>query len=53
VKPAENKRPLRRPRSKRETNIRRNFKEIGLEGVEWINLALERYEWQALCENAN
>jgi hypothetical protein len=29
-------------------NIRMNFKEMGLEGVEWVHLAQDRNQWQAL-----
>jgi hypothetical protein len=36
------KRQLRKPRSRWENYIRRDFKEIGLEGVDWIHLAQNR-----------
>jgi len=35
-------RPLVRPRSRWEDNIRMDLREIGLEGVEWIHLAQDR-----------
>jgi hypothetical protein len=38
VKP-EGKRPLGRPRYRREDNIRMDIREIGWEGVDWIHLA--------------
>jgi hypothetical protein len=36
------KRPLRRPRSKLENSIRMDLREMGWEGVDWINLAQGR-----------
>jgi hypothetical protein len=43
----EGKRPLRRPR-RRRGDIRIDFREIGWKGVDWINLALDWDQWQAL-----
>jgi hypothetical protein len=37
----EGKRPLGRPRHRWEENIKRDHREIGLEGVDWIHLAQE------------
>jgi hypothetical protein len=39
---AEDKRPLGRPTSKREENIKTGPKEITYVGVEWIDLAQDR-----------
>ena len=36
------KMPLGRPRSRWEDNIRMGHKEIGSEGVDWIDLAQDR-----------
>jgi len=44
----EGKRPLRRPRHRWEDNIRMNLMEIGWEGVDWMHLAQDRDQWQAL-----
>jgi hypothetical protein len=41
----EGKRQLRRPRRRCEDNIKMDLWEIGLEGVDWIHLALERDRW--------
>jgi len=37
-----------RPRCKWEDNIRMDLKEIGWEGVDWINLAQDRDQWRSL-----
>jgi hypothetical protein len=42
------KRPLRRPRQRWTNNIRVDLREIGWEGVEWMNLAQDRDQWLAL-----
>jgi len=42
------KKPLRRPRQRWEDNIEMNHKEIGWEDVEWMHLAQDREQWQAL-----
>jgi hypothetical protein len=46
----EGKRPLGRPRRRWEDNIRLYLREIGWEGVEWIHLALDRDQWQAILK---
>jgi hypothetical protein len=38
------KRPLGRPRHRWENNIRMDLREVGLEGVEWLHLAEDRYQ---------
>jgi hypothetical protein len=44
----EEKRPLGRPRSRWEDNIRMNLREIGWGGMDWIDLAQDRDQWRAL-----
>jgi len=44
----EGKRPLRRPKCRWEDNIRMDLTEIGWEGVNWMPLAQDRNQWQAL-----
>jgi hypothetical protein len=44
----EGKRPLGRPRRRRINNIKMDLLEIGLNVVDWIGLALDRYKWRAL-----
>jgi hypothetical protein len=42
------KKPLGRPRHRREDGIRMDLREIGWWGVDWIQLAQDRDQWQAL-----
>jgi hypothetical protein len=44
----EGKRPLGRPRRKWMNNIKMDLLEIGLNVVDWIGLAQDRYRWRAL-----
>ena len=44
----EGKRPLGRPRSRWEDNIKMDLQEVGCEGMEWIDLTQDRDWWQAL-----
>jgi hypothetical protein len=34
------------------TNIKRDLKEVGWEGMDWINLTQDRDRWQALVNMA-
>jgi len=43
----ERKRPLGRPRHRREDNIEMDLQEVGCEGMEWIELAEVRDRWRA------
>jgi hypothetical protein len=40
------KRPLGRPRLRREDNIKLDLGEIGIDGVNWIQLAQDRVQWR-------
>jgi hypothetical protein len=42
------KRPLGRPRSRWVDNIKMDIRDIGWDGVEWINMAQDRDQWKAL-----
>jgi hypothetical protein len=42
------KRPLGRPRRRWIDNIKKDFSEIGLNVVDWIGLAQDRYRWRSL-----
>jgi hypothetical protein len=42
VNKAEGKRQLGRPMQKWADNIKMNLKEIGFDGMEWINLAYDK-----------
>jgi hypothetical protein len=42
------KRPLERPRRRWEDNIRMALREIGLGGMDWIDLAQDRNQWRVL-----
>jgi hypothetical protein len=46
----EGKRPLGRPSCRREDNSKMDLREIGIDGVNWIQLAQDRVQWQA-CVN--
>jgi hypothetical protein len=45
---SEGKRPPARPIRKLEDNIKMDFTEIGREVVDWIHLAQDKDQWQAL-----
>jgi hypothetical protein len=44
----ERKRPLGKPRRSREDNIKMDLREIGWDGMDWIDLAQDRDQWRAL-----
>jgi hypothetical protein len=44
----EGKRPLERPRRRRENGIRTDVREIGWRSVDWIQLARDRDRWRAV-----
>jgi len=44
----EGKRQLRRPRRRWEDNIKMDLQEVGLAGMDWIELAEDRDRWRAL-----
>jgi len=44
----EGKRPLGRPRHRWEDNIKMDLQEVGCGGVDWIELAQNRYGWRSL-----
>jgi hypothetical protein len=46
----EGKRPLGRPRRRWEDNIKMDFRETGIDGANWIQLAQDRVQWRA-CVN--
>jgi hypothetical protein len=48
VRKKEGKRPLERPRHRWIDNIKMDLLEIGLNVVDWIGLAQDRYRWRAL-----
>jgi hypothetical protein len=48
VERPERKRALGRPRRKRKDKIKMDLIELGLEGVDWIHVAQDRQQWQAL-----
>jgi hypothetical protein len=43
----EGKRPLGRPRGRWVDNIKMDLREIGWNGVDWIDLAQDRDQWRA------
>jgi hypothetical protein len=40
--------PLGRPRRRLEDNIRMDYRKIGWDGTDWIDLAQDRNQWRAL-----
>jgi hypothetical protein len=44
----EGKRPLGRPRCRWADNIKLDLREIGWDGMDWIDLAQYRVQWRAL-----
>ena len=44
----EGKRPLGRPRRRREDNIKMDFQEVGVGCEDWMELAQDRDRWRAL-----
>ena len=43
----EGKRPLGRPRRRREENIKMDLREVGCDPEEWIDLGEDRDQWRA------
>jgi hypothetical protein len=44
----ERKRPLRRQRCKWVDNIKMDLREVGWDGMDWIDTAQDRDQWRAL-----
>ena len=44
----EGKRPLGRPRRRREDNIKMDLQEMGYKCIDWIDVAQDRDRWRAL-----
>jgi hypothetical protein len=44
----EGNRPFRRPKHRWEDNIKMDLREIGFWGVNWVHMAQDRGQWQAL-----
>jgi hypothetical protein len=45
---SERRRPLGKPKRRREDNIRMDLKEIEWDGMDWIGLAHDRDQWRSL-----
>jgi hypothetical protein len=46
----EGKGPLGRPRRRWVDNIKMDLREIGWGGMDWIDLARNKYQWRALVD---
>ena len=44
----EGKRPLRRPRTRWDDNIKLDLQEVGCRGLDWNELAQDRDRWRAV-----
>jgi hypothetical protein len=44
----EGKRPFGRRRHRWKDNVKMDLREIGWEGVDWIHLAQDRYQWRTV-----
>jgi hypothetical protein len=44
----EEKKPLERPRCRWVHNIKMNLREIGWDGIDWVDLDQDRDQWRAL-----
>jgi hypothetical protein len=44
---SEGKRPLERPRRRWKDNIKMDFRELGIDGANWIRLAQDSVQWRA------
>jgi hypothetical protein len=47
---SEGKRPLGRPRRRWVDNVKKDLREIGWDGMDWIALAQDRDQWRALVK---
>jgi hypothetical protein len=48
VRKPEGKRPLERPRYRRMDNSKIDLREMGWDGMDWIDLAQDRDQWRTL-----
>jgi hypothetical protein len=49
---SEGMRPLGRPRSRWEDNIKMDLRETGIDGAKWIRLTQNRVQWRAFVSMA-
>jgi hypothetical protein len=52
VRKQEGKRPLGRPTRRWVNNIKVDLREIGCDGMDWIDLAQNRDQWRAVVKTA-
>jgi hypothetical protein len=49
----EGKRPIGRPRRRWVDNTELDLREIGWDGMDWIELAQDRDQWRGSCEHGD
>jgi hypothetical protein len=48
VRKLEGKRPLGRPRRRWVDNVKMDLREIGWDGIDWLDMAQDRDQWRSL-----
>jgi len=52
VRKSEEKRPLGRPRRRWKDTIKMDLQKVGCGGMDWIELAMDKYRWRTLVNAA-
>jgi hypothetical protein len=49
----ERKRPVGRPRIRWVDSIKIDHRDVGWDGMDWIDLAQDMHQWRGSCEHGN